>query len=77
MGVPIEGYYHACVNSTSVVNDTSIPESTLKKKSNCIVYHYVRSKCAEDILRITYDNTKTNLADVLSTSRSDKEGFTG
>jgi len=66
MGVPIEGYCHTCVDNMSVVNNTSIPESVLKKKSNSIAYHYVRSKCAEDILRITYENTKSTLADILT-----------
>jgi len=41
MGVPIEGYCHTCVHNMSVVNNTSIPESTLKKKSKSIAYHYV------------------------------------
>ena len=50
----------------SVVNNSSVPESVLRKKSNSIAYHYVRSKCAEDLLRITYENTKTNLADILT-----------
>jgi len=54
----------------SVVNNTSIPESVLTKKSNSIAYHYVRSKCAEDVLRITYENTKTNLADILTKAQS-------
>jgi len=66
MGVPIEGYCHTCVDNMSVVNNMSVPESVLKKKSNSIAYHYVRSKCAEDILRITYENRKTNLADILT-----------
>ena len=66
MGVPIDGYCHTCVDNMSVVNNTSIPESVLKKKANRIAYHYVRSKCVEDVLRITYENTKTNLADILS-----------
>ena len=66
MGVPIDGYCHTCVDNMSVVNNTSIPESVLKKKANRIAYHYVRSKCAEDVLRITYENTKTNLADILT-----------
>jgi len=66
MGVPIEGYCNTCIDNMSVVNNTSVPESILKKKSNSIAYHYVRSKCAEDILRITYENTKTNLVDILT-----------
>jgi len=60
MGVPIEGYCHTCVDNMSVVYNTSLPESVSKKKSNSIAYHYVRS------LRITYENTKTNLADILT-----------
>jgi len=70
MGVPIEGYCHTCVDNMSVVNNTSVPESVLRKKSNSIAYHYVRSKCAEDVLRITYENTKTNLADILTKVQS-------
>ena len=38
----------------------------MKKKSNLIAYHYVRSKCAADVIRIAYENTKTNLADMLT-----------
>ena len=66
MGVPIEGYCHTLVDNMSVVKNTSVPESTLKKKSNSIAYHYVRSKCAADVLRVSYENTKTNLADMLT-----------
>ena len=39
MGVPIEGYCHTCVDNMSVVNNTSVPESVLKKKSNSIAYN--------------------------------------
>jgi len=66
MGVPMSGYCHTCVDNMSVVNNASIPESTLKKKSNSIAYHYVRSKSAADIIRVAYENTKTNIADMLT-----------
>jgi len=66
MGVPVEGYCDTCVDNMLVVNNTSVPESVLKKKSNSIAYHFVRSKCAQDVLRITYENTKTNFADILT-----------
>ena len=66
MEIPIDGYCHTCVDNMSVVKNTSIPESTLKKKSNSIAYHYVRSKCAADILHIAYENTKMNLADMFT-----------
>jgi len=73
LGVPIDGYTHVLVDNMSVVCNTSVPESTLKKKSNSIAYHYVRSKAAADILRIGYVNTKANLADMLTKVQSGAE----
>jgi hypothetical protein len=70
MGVPIERYTQVKVDNVSVVNNTSVPESTLKKKSNSIAFHYVRSKCAADVCRISYKSTKTNLADMLTNAQS-------
>jgi hypothetical protein len=46
MGVPIDGATHMRVDNMSVVNNTSFPESVLKKKSNLIAYHYVREAVA-------------------------------
>jgi hypothetical protein len=46
MGVPFEGAMHMRVDNMSVVNNTSLPESVLKKKSNSIAYHYVREAAA-------------------------------
>jgi hypothetical protein len=70
MGVPIEGYTQIKVDNMSVVNNISVPESTLKKRSNSIAFHYVRSKCAADVCRISYESTKTNLADMLTKAQS-------
>jgi hypothetical protein len=64
MGVPIDGYCHTCVDNNSVVMNTSRPEST---------YHYVRSKCAADLIRITWEGTKTNVADMLTKIHSGPE----
>ncbi|CAJ1968489.1 unnamed protein product [Cylindrotheca closterium] len=50
MGVPIQGYCHTCVDNISIVKNSSVPESPLKKKSNAVAYHYARSRCAIDIL---------------------------
>lgn len=66
IGVPIDGYAHVRVDNMSVVRNSSVPESTLQKKSNSIAYHYVQSKCAADVARIAYESTKTNLADMLT-----------
>jgi hypothetical protein len=66
MGVPIEGPTRFCVDNMSVVNNTSIPASTLKKKSNSIAYHFVREKIAAQIGYVTYEPSETNLADILT-----------
>jgi hypothetical protein len=39
MGIPLDDHAHLHVNNMSVVADAMISESTLKKKSNSIVYH--------------------------------------
>ena len=66
MGVPLEGHAHVRVDNMSVVRNTSAPESQLKKKSNSIAYHFVREAAAADIVRIAYEPTDTNLADILT-----------
>jgi hypothetical protein len=66
MGIGIDGHAHVRVDNMSVVNNASVPESMLKKKSNSIAYHYVRSKVAAGIARIAYEPTGSNLADMLT-----------
>ena len=50
----------------SVVHNSTIPESSLKKKSNSIAYHFVRENVASGMCRIAYEPSKTNLADLLT-----------
>jgi hypothetical protein len=50
----------------SVVNNTTSPASMLKKKSNSIAYHFVRESVAAGWIKIGYENTKSNLADMLT-----------
>jgi hypothetical protein len=66
MGVPLDGHAYVKVDNMSVVRNTSVPESMLKKKSNSIAYHYVRERSAADVCRIGYEPTDTNLADMLT-----------
>ena len=73
MGVPVEGHAFIMGDNMSVISNSSIPESMLKKKSNSIAYHYVRERCAMDFCRIVYENTKTNLADMLTKVQSGPE----
>ena len=53
-------------DNEAVVRNTSMPESTLKKKHISICYHMVREAVAANILRVTKEDGKTNLADVLT-----------
>jgi len=50
----------------SVLHNTQKPESTLKKKSNSIAYHFVRECVAKGEVLTGYVNTKSNYADLMT-----------
>jgi hypothetical protein len=66
MGVPLTGSTQVRADNMSVIKNTSLPESTLKKKSNSIAYHYVRERAASGAVAINYEHTRSNLADMLT-----------
>jgi hypothetical protein len=66
LGILIEEAAHMKIDNMSVVMNTSAPESTLKKKSNAIAYHYVCECVAAGIIQISYETSKTNKADILT-----------
>jgi hypothetical protein len=66
MGIPLDGHAHVRVDNMSVVNNTTAPESTLKKKSNAIAYHFVQESVAAGIIKVGYETSKTNIADMLT-----------
>jgi hypothetical protein len=49
-----------------VLANTTIPDSTLKKKNQSIAYHMVREGAARDEWRTTYVNTNDNESDLLT-----------
>ena len=63
MGIPVEGPMCIYGDIQSVLANTTIPDSTLKKKSQSIAYHFVREGVARDEWRI---NTHDNKADLLT-----------
>jgi len=73
MGIPILGYCHVYGDNQSVLANTSVPESVLKKKSQSIAYHYVREGVARNEWRTAYVNTKDNEADLLTKVMSSGE----
>ena len=64
MGIPITGPTNIFCDNQSVVNNSTKPESVLKKKHLSICYHKVRECCAKGAARIAYEPTETNLADI-------------
>ena len=66
MGIPVEGPAYVYGDNQSVLANTAVPDSTLKKKSQSIAYHFVREGCARDEWRTTYINTHENPADLLT-----------
>lgn len=66
MGIPVEGPVYVYGDNQSVLANTTIPESTLKKKSQSIAYHFVREGSARDEWRTTYVNTHDNESDLLT-----------
>jgi hypothetical protein len=53
-------------DNMSVVYNTTAPESVLKKKSNTIAYHFVRENVALKVIKIAYEPSESNLADILT-----------
>ncbi len=47
MGIPIDGATHIYGDNMSVINNTSKPESVLKKKNNTVCYHTVHESVAK------------------------------
>jgi hypothetical protein len=65
-GVPIDGPTNMYIDNESVVLNSTHPESALKKKHNAIAYHRVREAVAAGTIRIAYECSETNLADLLT-----------
>ena len=66
MDIPLDGHAHVRVDNMSVVYNSSLPESTLRKKSNSVAYHFVRENVANGTCKIAFEPSKTNLADLLT-----------
>ena len=69
MGVELDGPCHVKADNMSVINNVSNPTSVLKKKSNSVAFHFSREVVASGAAEVTYENTKTNLADMLTKSQ--------
>lgn len=77
MGIPVMGPTYIYGDNQSVLYNTTLPDSVLKKKSQSIAYHFVREGSARDEWRTAYVNTHENPADILTKplSGEKREGF--
>ena len=66
MGISCDDPTFIYEDNQSVLANTTIPDSMLKKKSQSITYHFVREGAARDEWQMTYINTHENEADLLT-----------
>jgi hypothetical protein len=66
VGVEVDGPAILLGDNNSVVLNTSVPSSVLKKKHHACAYHRVREAIAGGIMKFAHIPGKTNYADVLS-----------
>jgi hypothetical protein len=66
LGVSSDGPESMLGDNISVVLNTKVPSSDLKKKHNAIAYHCVREAVAARIMRFIYIKSEENVSDVLT-----------
>ena len=66
LGVDLDGPTLMLGDTMSVVLNTSVPLSVLKKKHNAIAYHRVREAIAAKALRFAYGKSEENVGDILT-----------
>ena len=66
LGVRLDGPTTMLCDNQSVVVNTSVPSSVLRKKHNAIAFHRIREAAAATIIVMTYIATSLNLADLLT-----------
>ena len=70
-GIPIEGPTNVFCDNEAVFKNTSIPDSTLKKKRTSICYHWAREAVATCMMQVAKEGTATNLADLFTKPLTD------
>ena len=66
MWIPVGEPAFVFGNNQSVLANTTMPESTLKKKTKSIAYNFVQEGSARDEWRTAYLDTHENVADMLT-----------
>ena len=66
MGIPVDGPAFIYGDNKSVLANSSIPESVLKKKHCSVAYHYVREAIASMKMLLYWEKSDSNLADLFT-----------
>jgi hypothetical protein len=66
LGAPIDGPAWMFGDNESVVTNSSVSQSTLKKRHHALSYHRVREACAAGVMWFIHTPGATNVADVLT-----------
>ena len=66
LGVPIEGSCMLYGDNNSMILNTTVPSSMIKKKHNSIAYHRVREGVAGGVVDIVHVDTHDNIANILT-----------
>jgi hypothetical protein len=72
-GVALDGPALMWDDNVSVVLNTTVPSSVLKKKHNTITNHRVREAIAARIMRFAYIKSEKNVSDVLTKPLSNEK----
>ena len=70
-GIPIGESTNVFYDNEAVFKNTSIPDSTFKKKHTSICYHRAREAVAARTMRVAKEGTETNLADLFTKPLTD------
>ena len=77
-GIPCRGTAYILGDNQYVLVNTTILDSTLKKKLKSIAYNFIREGSAQDEWRTSYVNNQDNAADLLTNllpSGEKRKGF--
>ena len=66
IGVPLDGEMNVFCDNESVSKNSTLPESTLKKKHNSIAYHHACEARAVNTVHIAWEKSEMNLTDLLT-----------
>jgi hypothetical protein len=66
IGIELGGATNVFCDNSSIVTNSTKPESTLKHKHTSIAYHHVHEGQAASVIHIAFEDGSTNLADILT-----------